>query len=369
MTALVIPHDHKSLAGAAGQNMAAGSLTPFVVIRGGESFSRISNAGEGDLRLDSQCDLDRDFAECAFMNFLRWDSMAANAQQYGMGIEFIKEFMKVEHTLFTARDVFPIRFAQNRFADILFEELYETTGVPQVVAEKADDIPEAEIRVGSITTHSFGCKMQAKWTDREADQASAGPGLNTIQEKLTQARQGTLRYESDVCWRGRAVPNQPCYGLWDQPNVTRITAAATIEAGTVDQNLALLNSIAHEVPNRTNGQETVDFMAMPVRQLNFLATQKVGADNPSSTTLTWFLNNNRYIRGIVAIPELATIASGNPGIACFRRSMDAIRMNVIQDVIFRAPYRKEAVNGQVCEIRSGGVVVRKPNTVVLVDGI
>jgi hypothetical protein len=278
---------------------------------------------------------------------------------------FVREYARIN-----ARSIFPVYFANDPGAEtVSYEEITEY-GEAEIVRDYADDAPLAEVKSTEEPSRVRSIRAGAQWTIQEVRAAAkAGSDLNV--RKTNAARDAMLRKENRIAFLGDAdFGLRGLFSAETLTNIPRDTAAATFAAGTAAANLGELHDLANAVPANTEDIEFPDTMLLPPSQYDRISVQKLGSEGDAPTVFNDFIATNPHIRTIIRVRELAGVGTGGTDVAvAYKRDIDKLRLVVALDLEQFPPERRNMVVRVEYHMRTGGLIVHKPLSIRILEGI
>lgn len=274
----------------------------------------------------------------------------------------------------------PVDTSANPWTQVVTYFSQDRTGAADWVAGNAQDVPLVETTRNAFSTAVHMAAIGYGYNDEELMQA-AQLGMNLSVDKAAIARRASEEFIDRVALFGDTRNNFT--GLFNNPNVTIVAAAATGTGGsthfsdkTPDQILADINGTLVGVYLATQTVEVADTLLLPLSQFTDLNTRRI-TDLASMTILQWLRENNAYtvetgqaltIRGIRGLDTAGAGATAR--MVAYRRSPDVVKLHMPMPLEFLPPWRKGPFRYEVPgRFRLGGVDVRRPGAFRYVDGV
>jgi hypothetical protein len=165
-------------------------------------------------------------------------------------------------------------------------------------------------------------------------------------------------------------------GLLTLSGTDTYTTPATGAAGSKswdakdsDSILLDLNAPIDQMIVNTNEVEIPDTMLLPTSRKRLISTKRVG-DGTSSTVLAYFLANQEFISTVETTykSESNTGWTGKRGVV-YRKDEDRIEMVIPQPFEQRQPTVDGVNITTICHIRTGGIALKIPKSVIYFDEI
>jgi hypothetical protein len=272
----------------------------------------------------------------------------------------------------------PVSSEADPGAEKIFYRQYDQTGLAKIIANYADDLPDADV-LGQeyfATVKTLGASY--KYNFQEMRAAVYG-NVPLEQRRANAARRAIAQKENKLAFFGDS--NSGLVGLFTAPNVTSVTIPATGTGSTTqwvnktpDQILFDMNLVANTVVSTSLGVENPDTMLLPLAQFNYVAST-ARSDYSDKTILNYFLENNPYIKQVEWVNELKGAGSSGSGsgpydrMYAYRRSPEVLTMEVPSDFEQHELEIRNLIYKVNCTERYGGVLVYYPLAIAYGDGI
>ena len=294
-------------------------------------------------------------------------------------LDYIKsQTYDIKYPELKARKLIPVSSEADPGAENIFYRQYDQSGIAKIIANYADDLPDADV-VGkeySAVVKTLGASY--KYSIQEMRAAVYG-NVPLEQRKANAARRAIAQKENRIAFFGDALTG--LVGLFTAPNVTSVAIPATGAGATTqwvnktpDQILFDMNTLANTVVSTSLGIENPDTMLLPLAQFNYVAsTARSGFSD--KTILNYFLENNPYIKQVEWLNELkgAGAAGSGPGpydrFYAYRRSPEVLTLEIPSDFEQLELEKRNLVYKVPCIERIGGVLVYYPLAIAYGDGI
>lgn len=274
---------------------------------------------------------------------------------------FVREYAKLN-----ARTIFPVYFGNDGAAETVNWTVSDEAANAEIVRDYADDAPNAEVSIAEYDSKVRSIRAAAQWTIQEI--RAATKANRPLQEsKVNAARDAMLRRENKIAFHGDA--DFGLVGLFSHDDVPRDTAAQTFAAGTADQNLGELHDLANSIADDTNDVESPKILLLPPSVHDRVSIQRLGA-SLETTVLQHFLATNPHIQQVIRVRELKGAGTGGTDVAvAFDRDIEKLRMNVMLDLEQFPPERRGMVVRVEYHARVGGLVVTRPKSIKILEGV
>jgi hypothetical protein len=270
------------------------------------------------------------------------------------------------------RDLLPVSNEDDPGAETIKINIYDGVGLAKIISSYAKDFPRADVKVTEqrIPVRSIGASYgynvqemrAAALAKRPVDQMKAQRARLAVDEKLER-----VAFFGDTA-NGLvglfAVTNAQVYAV-----PLGAGGSATFALKTPDEILKDLNGMWRKSIVTTNGLERPDTLALPANQFGIISTTP--RSGTSDTTIkNFFLANNPDVKRIVMVPRLTGQGSGATDRAImYRAQPDALQLCIPQEFEQFPPQMEGMDMVTPCHMRTGGLLVFFPLSVVYGDGI
>lgn len=278
----------------------------------------------------------------------------------------------IKYAELKARMLIPVSFEADTGSESITYQQYDQVGIAKVIANYASDFPRADIRGKEFTAQvrSFGSSYGYSVQEIRAARMK---GLPLQQRKANAARRAIMQKENTVAFTGDSEHN--LQGFLNHPNITEYTvpadgtgASKLFSTKTADQILRDLNGVVNTVVTTTLGVEQPDTLLLPLSIYTTLTTQRIA--DTDVTILAFFIRNSPYIKAVDWLNELETLGAGSTKrMIAYKRSPDALTLEVPQDFEQFPPDQKGMEFEIACHSRCGGVLFYYPLSAAFGDGI
>lgn len=270
-------------------------------------------------------------------------------------------------------DFFPVSTEIPSGAETIAWRMLTPVGLAAIIREPSSDIPRVDLYVTKATSDIHEMAVAYGYTLSELENA-AYTGMPLDSEKARVAREVMLRTASDIAINGGAaygVPNLP--GIFSNTNIPTVTA---VDPGggtewvnkTADQILFDMNDAVTDTMTATNGIEVPDSILLPLGQYEHVSTLRVG--DTGETVLSYFLRTNPHISRVDWMRELDGIGTAGADVMLVYRN-DPSKLKYHMPLPFQQRPAQES-NMEIvinCREKTGGVVIPKPLSLRIVEGI
>lgn len=291
-------------------------------------------------------------------------------------LEHIKtQVQEVQYVGLKARKVLPVSHDAGAGAEYITWRQFDKVGLARLIRDYSDDLPRVDVLGSEFINNpvvglgaSYGYNVQ----EIRASQMAGGQPLDM--RRAAAAQEAILRLEDDLAFFGDA--RAKLVGFFNAPNSTSVVlpadgAGASVlwSTKTADQILRDLNLIVNTIVESTKEVEIPDTMLMPTAAFNIIKQKRIGIDS-NATVLSFFLATNGYIKDVEPLVKLTGAGSGGTNrVIVFHRDPMKLTMEVPLDVTSHEP-QKDGLEYEVnMESRFGGVLIYKPLSIAIADGI
>ena len=283
----------------------------------------------------------------------------------------IAEMFETDHARINARNIFPIdRSAGSTAKNVTWRQTTKV-GQAKIITDYADDIPLVNSFAEELTSRIRAIAVAAMWSMEEIAQ-SQSVGRPLDRSDAEAARETMLRKENTIAFQGDAAHGLA--GLFTDTNIPRTTVATGVGGVTwalktgeemVDDMCACVNAI----PTNTGDVEAPTRLLLPTTQYNLAACKRM-SPGTDTTALNYFIANNTYVKDVMPIRELT--GAGTAGVdvmLAYEPNISKIRMIVAQEIMQRPPQEVNLATKVIWHSRFGGVIVHKPLSLHICQGI
>ena len=133
-----------------------------------------------------------------------------------------------------------------------------------------------------------------------------------------------------------------------------------------------MNLTVNPISENTNGVEAPDTLLIPRAQYNLASSTQMGTVN-DTTALEFFAKTNPYISGLANIIPIDDIAGlGTAGVdtlIAYEKNPTKLVMNIPLDIEQFPPQVRDMVTRVVYHMRAGGVLIKRPLSLRIGQGI
>lgn len=288
----------------------------------------------------------------------------------------IPEMLKFEHGRISARTVFPIDRRAGPGAEVITLRQMTQVGAARITTDYGNDIPLADVFTDETKSNIRSITIAAQWTVQEI-RAAALAGIPLDRDKTDAAREAMLREENKIAWEGDAVHGLA--GFFTDTNIPRFdvptgaSPVATPWVGKTGAEMVLdMNLTVNPIAENTNGVEAANTLIIPRAQYNLAHTTRMetGTD---TTALNYFVNNSPYIAtmaDVIPVDDIAGLGdSGKDVLIAYDKNPSKLVLNIPLDIEQFPPQERDMVTRVIYHMRNGGVLIKKPLSIRIGEGI
>lgn len=303
--------------------------------------------------------------------FLNMD--ASESAIFGRQLEYVEtQVFEQDYPELIGRDLIPVKSDIPSGAETYTYYEMDKRGAAKIISDYANDLPRADCFGRANTSFiksigdSYGYNLQeiraAQMAKMQLDTCKAEAARQAIEEKIDKIAQ-----IGDTAHNLLGLLNQPNVSLYTVPNGAAASPLWTMK--TPDEILKDLNGMAIAVYDSTLGIEFIDTLILPPKQYGLIASTP-RSEHSDTTILKFFLSQTPWVKAVV--PWYAVKGAGAGGtdrMVGYRRDKRCLELLIPQE-FESLPPQPEGLSWIVpCHARSGGVIVRKPLSIVYGDGI
>lgn len=256
---------------------------------------------------------------------------------------------------------------------------YEPTGMAQIIANYADDLPRADVKGEATTVHIKSIGVAYGYNAQEM-RASAYTGKSLDARKATATRRAHDMEVNRIAFVGS--DKDKLVGLFSEEAGIPEFALSEVEVDgemhtefkykTADQILADLNNMQAYVDELTNSIERPDTLALPSHIYMDLSTRRI--PDTETTILSFIKEHSPYIKNFESWNELSEKAKlFNPTgkNVAFLYTKDPEKFSLEIPMAFRQ-YPVQIKNLETvipCESRCAGLMIYYPLSMLLSKGV
>lgn len=307
---------------------------------------------------------------------MRFDSAEDATIFFARELDYIKSktYDKI-YPEFSALANFPITHEVSEGAETVTYYSYDKTGMAQIIANYATDLPRADVKGAPTTAQiksigdSYGYSVQEMRASR-----MAGKSLDT--RKAEAARYVMDRKVNEIAFAGD--PANGLMGLLTTGNNIPLYTLAQVSGQT-----AWANKSAAEILTDINGMfkyqsqitqdvERADTLMLPPEVFIDISTRQI--PNTGYTVKKFLLENAPYLKNIVTAPELAaantaTNPLGSNVALLYTNSAEKFSLEIPMS-FYQYPLQNRNLEVIVpCEERIAGMIIYYPMSALLAVGV
>ena len=190
-------------------------------------------------------------------------------------------------------------------------------------------------------------------------------------DKMLTCMEGHEAAIDSAAWIGS--PNRKIYGIANSPNVLRLATSTTFDANSTPAAiLAALNLMVAKQKALTLGIERGNTLAMSIEAHTYIAQTPYSAtgSGDTRTIMEVFMAGNKQVDLCIDVHWLGTAGVGSTAVAVL---FDRSRSKIGHLLAMRPTRNPIAFNGkkylQTVESKTGGVKVKKPFSIIILEGI
>lgn len=257
-----------------------------------------------------------------------------------------------------------------RSANIAYSYLTQV-GAAAVLRLPSAEIPRVDIYREKFVSPVKTIATMYGWSLEEMEGAELA-GIPLDREGADAARRAIAQAVSDIAISGHSATMLP--GLMQNPNIPRTTVATgvggyTFALKTADEQLRDLSAVAASVVNVSKGAYEPDSLIMPLEQYNIIA-DKPRATFSDETVLSYFKRTNPYIKNVNWVRELdGAGTAGVDAMVAYKNDPSMFAYWMVLGFQQRPAQEKNLSIEVVCRERTGGVIIPKPLSLAIYEGI
>lgn len=250
----------------------------------------------------------------------------------------------------------------------------DKVGEAKVISDEAMDIPDVEVKVHEMTMKLFTLGIAYRYTLQET-RAALAEGMALSPKKAMVAREMIERKLDQIILLGDPVAGVK--GLLNATDTGIVTYSTPVgsagdtefERKSADEILLDLHGAPAKVVADSKEVDIPNTMLLPLTTRQYLATRRVG-DGTAGSILSYFLGNDPYINMVEALHQLegSNDWSGKRGM-CYRRDPNCLELIVSQPFEQLPPQAVAFMVKTLCRMRTGGIAIYRPTSIVRFDQI
>ena len=271
---------------------------------------------------------------------------------------------------FKARQLIPVSNEADSGAETIVYRSWTMTGMAQIIANYADDIPLVDALVEEFSQKVVG--MALGWTYSIQDlRRSAMSGANLPTRKAMATRRGIEQRIEDMGALGDSSVGMT--GIANNPNVTLVTPLtgtwSTASGPQMVKDLLHLESSIVIANKETFAPTTI---VLDIASYNRLASTRMSTTGDSNwTALKAFLDTAAYVTEVVSWNKLAKADASltGPRAICYAKTPEVLTLEIPQEFETFPPQPKNFSFKVPAHARCGGVVWYYPIGGGYMDGL
>lgn len=312
----------------------------------------------------------------AAMLAVRWD--AAESMFFARQLEFIRPgLLEVLYPDLIGKTLVPVNNSVPAGAEQYTYRVSDHVGTAVVTSDYSERAPTADVKGFEYTQQIRGIQIAYQYTLQEA-RAAMVAGLPLDVRKAMAARDVAERKLDDVIFNGDTAGT--LVGLLGLSNTNTYTipngakGVATwfdtngVATKTPDEVVQDMHKATNKIVTDSLNIERPDTMLLPLTSYDFISTTRMGFGS-DRTILEFFLSTSPFIKQVVQSHkgETAGVSSGRRMVVYKR---DPMKLEVIIPQEFeQLPPQQEGFRLIThCHMRTGGVVLYYPKSVLYADG-
>jgi hypothetical protein len=278
--------------------------------------------------------------------------------------------LEVEYADIKYPSILPINSTVSRGKDSYTYRIYDQQGSMRRIADKAKDLPRADVFRREIThkVESYGASFG--YTVQELRAAAEVPNTNLEQRRANAVRRVYEETMQRIAYFGDAAAG--LRGFFNNDQLDKIVPDKWFDTigVTPDEQLELLNEPVTRIVQNSNMKEQPNTLLVPYSVFRKISTTRLGTVS-DTTVMEFFLDTNEVITDIEPINELTAANSGGflpkDRIICYNRSADKLEMHLPQPLEFFAPQLTGLEYTVPAHARHGGVAIYYPRSVMVLE--
>ncbi len=287
----------------------------------------------------------------------------------------LPETLKTEFGRISARLVFPIDRSAGPAAQTIELRQMTQVGAARITADYSNDIPLVNIFSEFTTTNVRSLTAAVEFSLQEIQSAASIPGNTLDRDKTEAAREAMLREENKIAWQGSATHGLA--GFFTDTNIPRFTVPVGVSTDTEwstktgDEMVLDMGLTVNAIAEDTLGVEAADTLLIPRAQYNLAAQARLAGID--STALEYFAKTSPYISGmdnIIPIDDIAGLGdAGVDTLIAYEKNPSKLVMLIPLDLQQLAPQERDMVIRTIYHQRTGGVLIKRPISINIGQGI
>jgi len=272
-----------------------------------------------------------------------------------------------------ASTLIPYNFSVDSGAELYTVQGSDVAGTVAITKVPSNNIPMVNMKIFEQSMGFFSMMLGYQYNFQEVRNAIFA--RRPLSASLAMAcREIMERKLDDIAFLGEATTGVK--GLLTLSGTDTYTTPATGAGGLTtweskdsDAILLDLNAPIDQVIVNTNEVEIPDTMVLPTSRKRLISTKRVG-DGTSSTVLAYFLANQEFVNAIDTTykSESNSNWTGKRGVV-YRKDEDRLEMVVPQPFEQRQPTVDGVNITTICHMRTGGIALKIPKSVIYLDNL
>lgn len=252
--------------------------------------------------------------------------------------------------------------------------IMDKVGEAKVIADEAMDIPDVELEVHEATMKLFTLGIGYRYTLQETRAALAegfplAPKKAMIAREMMERKLDSIILTGDTTAGVKGLLNATDTGIVTYTTPVGSAGHTEFEKKSADEILLDLHGAPAKVVADSKEVDIPNTMLLPLTTRQYLSTRRVG-DGTTGSILSYFLGNDPYINLVEALYQLEGSAdwTGKRGM-CYRRDPNCLELIVSQPFEQLPPQAIAFMVKTFCRMRTGGLAIYRPTSIVRFDQI
>lgn len=274
-------------------------------------------------------------------------------------LEYIKaQAYDVKRPKLSALEILPVSTATPEGASTITYRQYDSVGAAKIIANYADDIPQANVNGKEFTSpvRSIGVSYSYSLQEIRAAQMTGTP---LSEKKMRAAQRAHEELINRLAWNGDTDHGLP--GFLTNPNIPAYTVTADGTGSsklwvnkTADQIIRDVNGIINQVMTQSKGVHRANTVLMPLEQFAYISSAP--RSSTTDTTILAFLQANNPGVTFKAVLELDGVG-GLDKLIAGEFSIDNMQLELPMAFRQYSPQQKNLAFNVPAESRFGGCIV------------
>jgi len=313
-----------------------------------------------------------------------WRADAAESFFVARQLEFMRPgIYAVQYPALKAQRLIPFNTGIDTGAGQYTATVVDQVGTVTVMADESDDINMVDLKTQQVSTPLYTMSLGYQYSIQEA-RAAMFARVPLIPQKALRCREQLERRLDDIAFLGDGSPAlaTPMVGLLSASGTDTYTVPTTGSGSSTlwstkssDDVLADLNGAPNQVIVNTKEIEIPNTLVLPLSLKTLISNRRVG-DGTSLTILKYFMENQEYVKEVEGTykAELAGDSdSDNDGDATravwYVKDPTRLEMLVSQPFEQLPPEARGQMVRTICRMRTGGLAVYLPKSMIYADNI